>query len=120
MKKLLPVLLVLASCSQSKDQWILESYDKDNGYIFVKDGVQYSAKCFATGIPVLNPNGQPDPDPDSLPVNVASSQEDCGDILAYLHKPVPNLRQVYGTVLLFTDKDNRKLEFTIKQAKPAP
>lgn len=61
----------------------MESYDKDNGYIFLKDGVRYDTTCFATGIPVLGADKKPDPDPDSLPPDVASSQEDCGDILVY-------------------------------------
>ena len=48
---------------------------------------------------------------------LASQQSECGEILVYLHKPVPHLRQVYGTTLLFTGENNWKLEFVMKHAK---
>jgi hypothetical protein len=97
----------------------LQSYDKDKGYVFTKDGVQYEATCFATGHPVLGkpPSEVPDPNPDALPPELAYNETSCGDVLAYLHKPVPNLRQVYGSILLLTEEKNYKVEFEIKHAK---
>ena len=85
--------------------------------MFSRNGVQYEATCFATGRPVLGSQNVPDTNPDALPPDVASQQSECGEILIYLHKPVPNLRQIYGTTMLFTGKDNWKLEFVIKRAK---
>jgi hypothetical protein len=54
-----------------------------------------------------------------MPPDLANGEADCGDILVYLHKPVPNLRQVGGSILVFTEVEekNYKLEFEIKQAK---
>jgi hypothetical protein len=64
------------------------------------------------------PNQTPDTSPDAMPPDVAHDETNCGDVLIYLHKPVPNLRQV-GTVLVFTEVEekNYKLEFEIKLAK---
>jgi hypothetical protein len=111
---------VLLSCNQIRDQWVLQSYDKDKGYVFVRNGVQYEAKCVAVGQPILGhdgPNATPDLSPDALPPELASGEDSCGDILVYLHKPVPNLRQVYGSVLLLIEEHNQRLEFEIKRAK---
>lgn len=113
----LPLLLILTSCNQSRDQWLLQSYDKDKGYIFVRNGVEYQTRCFATGRPVLGVNNDPDPNPDAVPPDLADNETACGDILVYLHKPVPNLRQVYGSMLLLTKEKNYKLEFEINHAK---
>jgi hypothetical protein len=110
----------LVSCNQTRDLWILQSYDKDKGYIFVRNGVQYEAKCVAVGQPILGndgPNAKPDLSPDALPPEPASGEDSCGDILVYLRKPIPNLRQVYGSVLLLTEERNVRLEFEIKRAK---
>jgi hypothetical protein len=110
--------LVLASCNQFKTQWLLQSYDRDKGYVFVRNGVEYQTKCFATGRPVLGvpPNETPDTNPDAMPPDVALGQSPCEEILPYLSKPVPNLRQV-GSTLLFTGEKNYKLEFEIIHAK---
>jgi hypothetical protein len=112
-------LLLLAGCNLRSNQWVLQSYDQHEGYIFTKDGVQYQASCFATGTPMLGapPNETPDTNPEAMPPNVAHAQDDCGDILVYLHKPVPNLRQVGGSILLLTEEKNYRLEFEIKHAK---
>jgi hypothetical protein len=110
----------LVACSRHADQWILQSYDKENGYVFTKNGVLYQTTCMATGRPVLGPDNHPDPSPDAAPPDLAHDEEDCAGILAYLHKPVPNLRLLSDTtVLVFTasDQNNFKLEFEIKQAK---
>ena len=113
--------LTLAGCNLHSNQWVLQSYDRDKGYTFTKDGVQYQATCFGTGRPMLGlpPNQTPDMDPDSMPPEIAHDQTDCGDVLIYLHKPVPNLRQVGGSLLVFTETENKnyKLEFEIKHAK---
>lgn len=107
--------LFLASCGHG-DRWVLKAYDKDNGYTFVRGGVSYQATCFATGRPML-PNGTPDLDPDSMPVGIPSGEDSCSDILPYLGKSVPGLRQVEGSILLFTEEKNYRLEFEIKKAK---
>ena len=109
---------VLVSCN--RDQWVLQSYDKDKGYTFVRNGVQYQASCWATGKPMLGynvPDAKPDLSPDALPPEPARGEDSCGDILVYLHKPIPNLRQVYGSILLLTEEHNERMEFVIKQAK---
>jgi hypothetical protein len=111
-------ILVLISCNRSKDQWVLQSYDVTNGYTFVRNGIEYRAKCVATGRPVLGtpPNEIPDLNPDAMPPDVVSSQSSCEDILPYLSKPVPKLRQV-GVSLVLTEEKNYKLEFEIIHAK---
>jgi hypothetical protein len=117
MKKTLLILLIFMSCNQA-NQWVLQSYDKDNGYTFIRKGVSYQTHCFATGRPMLSDN-VPDTNPDALPPNPAFDGEtDCADILPYLHKSVP-LRQVEGSLLVFTEENeqNWKLEFQIKEAK---
>jgi hypothetical protein len=116
LKKALILALFIASCSHS-DRWVLKAYDKDNGYTFVRNGVSYQTRCFATGYPML-PNNVPDLDPESMPPNPAFSGENaCSDILPYLGKSVPGLRQVEGSILLFTEEKNYRLEFEIKKAK---
>lgn len=115
MKKALILALFVASCSRG-DRWVLKAYDKDSGYTFVRNGVSYQATCFATGHPVL-PNGTQDTDPESMPPNIAPTENQCSDILPYLGKSVPDLRQVEGSILLFTEEHNYKLEFEIKKAK---
>ncbi len=117
MRGLILLCFVLLSCNQNKDQWVLQSYDKDKGYTFVRNGVQYETTCVATGRPVLGPNNVPDTSPDALPPDVARHESECEDILYYLHKPIPNLRQAYGSILLFTKENNWRLEFQIKHAK---
>jgi hypothetical protein len=116
---MLLLLLVLVSCNQSKDQWTLQSYDKDKGYVFVRNGVEYKAKCFATGQPVLGapPNETPDTSSDAMPPNPAFGQESaCDNVLPYLHKPIPHFRQD-GSLLVLTEEKNYKLEFEIIHAK---
>jgi hypothetical protein len=118
MRKAIPLLLLFTSCNRTNNRWVLQSYDKDAGYVFVQNGVSYQTHCFATGRPMLA-NNVPDMSPDALPPNLAwNGEADCADILSYLHKPVP-LRQINGSVLVFTEEDNQnfKLEFTIKEAK---
>jgi hypothetical protein len=112
-------LFLLAGCRLRSNEWVLQSYDQREGYTFTKDGVQYQASCFATGTPMLGspPNQTPDTSPDAMPPEPVGSQEACGDVLVYLHKPVPNLRQVGGSILLFTEEKNYRLEFEIKHAK---
>lgn len=122
MRVLLAVFsITLVGCNPHSNQWVLQSYDRDKGYIFVKDGVQYEATCFGIGRPMLGaPSNQtPDMDPDSMPPNIAHDQTNCGDILVYLHKPIPNFRQVGGSLLVFTEAENQnyKLEFEVKHAK---
>jgi hypothetical protein len=111
--------LAVASCNSVRDQWVLQSYDKAKGYTFLRNGVQYQATCVATGQPVLglNPDAKPDLSPDALPPDIAQGQDSCADILVYLHKPIPNLRQVYSSLLLLTQERNQRIEFEIKQAK---
>jgi S1-C subfamily serine protease len=112
--------------TSAQGQWVLQSYDADKGYTFVRDGVQYQAECWATGRPYLGFPSEniPDTDPDALPPEPARQQTECADILPYLHKPVPNFRQVYGSHLLFTDvNDGRpsgnhwKLDFVIRRSQ---
>jgi hypothetical protein len=111
-------LLLICGCDRNKDQWVLQSYDKDKGYVFVKDGIQYEASCFGTGNPVLGVDNHPDPNPDAMPPTPAYQQNDCDEVLQYLHKPVPHFRLVYGSLLVYEEKDrNWKLEFEIKHAK---
>jgi hypothetical protein len=107
---------VQATGSPPKDEWILESYEEDKGYTFVHDGVTYHTRCFATGRPVL-PSGKPDLDPGALPPNPASQQSECGDILPYLHRPVPSLSRPYPSILLFVGPQNQRLEFVIEKAE---
>jgi hypothetical protein len=45
-------ILALIGCDLHSNQWVLQSYDRDKGYVFTKDGVQYQATCFATGRPL--------------------------------------------------------------------
>jgi hypothetical protein len=117
MKKALLLLIFLTSCSGNNDEWILQSYDKTKGYTFTRNGVSYQTTCFATGRPMLS-DTVPDTSPDSLPPNPAFDGEvDCSDILPFLHKPIPDFRQVDGSLLVFTEKQNFKLEFEIKEAK---
>jgi len=116
MKKVLLLLMLLISCN-TRDQWTLQSYDRTKGYTFTRSGVSYQTTCFATGRPMLSET-TPDTSPDALPPNPAFDGEvDCSDILPYLHKPIPNFRQVDGSLLVFTEKQNFKLEFEIKEAK---
>ncbi|MGH9699316.1 MAG: hypothetical protein ACRD5R_07445 [Candidatus Acidiferrales bacterium] len=110
------LFVILMSCNHIDSQWVLQSYDKGKRYVFSQNGVDYQATCFGVGHPVIE-NGLPDPNPDALPPNIAYSEADCGDILSYLHKPIPNFRRVYGTLLLFDEGQNQKLEFEIKDAK---
>ena len=62
-------------------------------------------------------NQTPDTNPDAAPPDIALNETSCTDILVYLGKPVPNLRQVGGSILIFTEEKNYKLEFEIKHAK---
>jgi hypothetical protein len=114
------LMLVLVGCSALySDQWVLKSYDKQKGYVFVKDGIEYHTSCFAYGVPTLGlgPDSPPDLSPTAFPPSPAfGGQEDCADILVYLHKPVPNFK-MYGGVLLFIGEKNFRLEFEIEQAK---
>jgi hypothetical protein len=115
LKQALVLALLIASCSHG-DHWVLKAYDKDNGYTFVRSGISYQTTCFATGYPML-PNNVPDLDPESMPPNLAPSENWCGDVLPYLGKSVPGLRQVQGSILLFTEEKNYRLEFEVKKAK---
>jgi hypothetical protein len=100
---------------------IQQSSFRGEHYTFVKNGVQYQAKCFATGRPVLghSPNDPPDTSPGAMPPDLSYDETNCSDILLYLHKPVPHLEQYGGSLLLFTEveKRNYKLEFEIKHAE---
>lgn len=109
------VTFVAACAGSSKDQWILESYDKDKGYTFVHDGVAYHTRCFATGRPVLA-GDKPDLDTGALPPNPAFHESECDEILLYLHKPVPSLTRPYPSILLFVGPQNQRLEFEIEKA----
>ena len=120
MKKLLPFLFFLISCNANRDHWTLKSYDKDEGYVFEKNGVEYRASCIATGSPVLGPENHPRPNTsrDALPPRPADDESACGEILQYLHKPVPNFKLVGSTTaLLYIGEKNYRLEFEIKEAK---
>jgi hypothetical protein len=120
MKKLLPFLFFLISCNANRDHWTLKSYDKDEGYVFEKNGVEYRASCAGTGSPVLGPasNRKPDTDPEAVPPNPAEDESACGEILRYLHKPIPNFKLVGSTTkLLYIGEKNYRLEFEIKEAK---
>ncbi|HXZ19959.1 MAG TPA: hypothetical protein VEG63_08410 [Candidatus Acidoferrales bacterium] len=110
------LVLTLAGCNSHKNDWVLQSYDKEKGYIFEHDGVMYQTRCYATGRPMLEAN-KPDLDPGALPPNIAVYQNECEDVLPYLHKPVPSFTHPYGSILLYTGKDNYRLEFEIKEAK---
>ena len=112
------LIMFAAGCNHG--QWILKSYDKDEGYVFEKNGVQYRASCIATGSPVRGPENhtRPDTSPDALPPGPADDESACGEILRYLHKPVPNFKLVGSkTVLLYIGEKNYRLEFEIKEAK---
>lgn len=119
MRKLWPLFLLFASsCNQTKDEWVLQSYNKGTGYVFVKDGVRYEARCFATGNPVLGTDNHPDPDPNAMPPFPAYDQSECSEILQYMHKSIPHFRMVYGSLLVYEEKEhNWKLEFEITHAK---
>jgi hypothetical protein len=67
----------------------------------------------------MPPNQAPDTSPDAMPPDIAHNETSCTDILVYLGKPVPSLRQVGGSLLVLTEEktDNYKLEFEIKHAK---
>jgi hypothetical protein len=111
------MVLLLASCNRSKDQWILRSYDKDKGYTFMRNGVEYLAKCFAFG---WTEAGKTDIKWDNTISNnpvEATHENSCDEVLPYLGKPVPKLRQD-GTILYFDGNGTRfTLEFEIKSAK---
>jgi hypothetical protein len=111
-------VLLLATCTgrPSDGQWILEAYDKDKGFTFVHDGGVYHARCIATGRPMLA-GGKPDLDPGALPPVLAHDESACGEVLPYLHKPVPSFTRPYPSILLFVGKDNWRLEFEIAEAK---
>lgn len=113
--------LMLVGCGLRSNEWVLQSFVEEKGYVFTKNGVQYQTTCVATGRPVVGrpPNEVPDADLDALPPDPAYSETSCSDILIYLGKPVPHLRQVGGSILVFTDAEhqNFRLEFEIKQAK---
>lgn len=119
-KRLLCFVFFMVSCNTNRGHWILKSYDKDEGYVFEKNRVEYRASCIATGSPVLGPENHPRPDtrPDALPPRPADDESACGEILQYLHKPVPNFKLVGSTTaLLYIGEKNYRLQFEIKEAK---
>jgi hypothetical protein len=116
MRLVILAALILVSCDPRRNQWVLQAYDEDKGYTFAKDGVSYQAHCYAMGRPVIG-NNVPDPNPDALPPNPAfGGERDCTAVLPYLHRPIP-IRQVDGSLLLFSEGHNFKLEFETRQAK---
>ena len=112
------LFLFLIGCHPHSNQWVLSSYDRKRGYVFTKDSVRYETTCSGTGYPVLGipPNEKPDTTPDALPPEPAYDETACEDILKYLHKPIPNLRQE-GSILLLIEDKNYRLEFEIRHAE---
>lgn len=110
----LPVLsLVLIGCNRSnKGKWILESYDSNKGYVFVKDGVRYEAHC--SGFTYADKDNQ------YRLGNLATHEWECSQVLAYIHKPVPTVQtlglQASGLVIQ-DDKDKWQSTFYISAAK---
>lgn len=88
MKQTLLLILLLAGCSHptvtnslqtslpTGGQWILESYDATNGYMFVKDGIRYQAHCQLVRLS----GGK---------AQAADREAACVDVLPYLHEVVP-------------------------------
>lgn len=118
MKKSALILLLLVGCGRTADRgWVLSSYDAKIGYVFTKDGVAYQTNCVATGTPMAG--DKPDLSPDALPPFPAlGHEEDCTEILAYLHKPI-SVRQVDGAALIFDipQSNHARLEFLVKHAQ---
>jgi hypothetical protein len=114
---LVMVLLLFNSCNRSKDQWRLQSYDNEKGYTFMRNGVEYQTTCFAYGWRDTGaPNLAWDHNITNNPVE-ATHENSCADILPYLGKPIPNLRQS-DEALYFEGKGTRlTLQFEIKHAK---
>jgi hypothetical protein len=116
---LISALLVwaLVGCANhSQGQWILESYSSEHGYVFRKDGVRYEAQCSNSIAPGQNAE---DRKLEWLRIYGQSRppEDECSQVLLYLHKTVP-LSQKYGNDIL-TFQDERKVvyEFTIAEAK---
>jgi hypothetical protein len=96
---------------QEAGQWILESYNAEQGYVLSKDGATYEAHCRAYFPPP--PKGYaPLPLGSEIPSGAAFSRLPnphemeiaCSNVLPYLHKPVP-LEYFAGSddVLNFTE-----------------
>lgn len=89
---LLLMLLLILSCSRSKDKWFLRSYDNDKGYTFMRNGVEYQTKCFAFGwTDTTTPNFAWDHNIANNPVE-ATHEDSCVDILPYLSKSRSKLK----------------------------
>lgn len=136
---LIPVFLVLivvgiaglASQYTHKptDQWVLDSYSTEKGYLFMRNGAEYEAHCRGMYGPIVAKDGTdlsagmvPIPDGaiiEPLPIPV-KPENFCSAILPYLHKSVP-FRQS-GDVLIYTEKGegafkNWTTELTIREAR---
>jgi hypothetical protein len=80
---ILPILLLVAcTSSPSKNQWVLESYDANKGYVFSKDGVHYQAHCYAFDRAYEKTFD---------PTRFARTESDCAAVTRYMHQPLPDL-----------------------------
>lgn len=102
------------SAPDNAGQWVLESYDKNKGYTFLKDGVRYQAHCSGY---YLSADGD-DEVYDSRPtVNIEEST--CSAVLPYLRAPLP-LEQGLDTLYFRSNLNGRvkgRLEFKITEAR---
>jgi hypothetical protein len=109
-----PTLKASSEPSQQKNsQWILESYDSVKGFTFSKDGVSYLTKCsrivWVHQPGISNPNG--------FQMDVYD-QNQCVELLPYLHKVVPlgDSSENYDGTLSFAT-GNKTLILKITEAK---
>jgi hypothetical protein len=118
--------LVIAICllegcrhSDQPGQWILESYSADTGYVFRKDGVRYLAHCYNSMPPGVSSedtrrNWERLTNGDGPPEN------ECSEVLRYIHKPVPLTQEYQDDRLAFKDERGVLYEFRITEAKLTP
>jgi hypothetical protein len=74
-----PVLSKTSELS-TNGQWVLESYDVEKGYVFVKDGVHYVATCYFYS---------DDRQIGMAFTRLAANESVCTVVLPFMHKPVP-------------------------------
>jgi hypothetical protein len=113
---LLSVWALVGCAHRSQGQWVLESYSAEHGYVFRKDGVRYEAHCSNSIPPGENAfdrklvwqraTGKLEP-----------PENECSEVLPYLHKAVPLHQEPGADVLTFLDERKVVYEFTITEAK---
>jgi hypothetical protein len=110
MKKIIFLVIALAAIGTGcrhddlPSQWILESYNSDNGYVFRRDGIRYQTRCFSDTKP-----GETVLDAASRWKQTSGSnavpETACFEVVRYLHKSVP-LKSMPGTNLLYCSSED--------------